>query len=113
MARRIGMDLGRDRKRLGWAWVLFLITLLFLWVAFNALFMVPGRHVGQYDTFGVSVAVVSIVVASLVAWASGRLFMSARYRGKKTRSGVLSTPPMLACVAVLLIFVSLLLAKLF
>jgi hypothetical protein len=109
MARRIGLDIGRyqDWKRIGWAWLLFLINLFFLWVAFNALFMLPGR----YDTFVVSMAVVSIAIALLVAWASGKLFLSAKHGDRDAHNGVLSTPPMIVCIVMLLFFFSLLLLK--
>ena len=76
MARRIGGDAGRyrNRNRLGWAWLLFLIALLFLWVAFNALFMVPGK----YDSFTINTAALSMVLALLAAWGSAKLFQSAK-----------------------------------
>jgi hypothetical protein len=110
MARRIGGDVGRyrNRKRLGWAWLLFLIALLFLWVAFNALFMVTG----QYDSFTVNMAALSVVSAFLVAWASAKLFQSARHGSRSAHNGVFSMPPMVACLGTLLIFLGFLLVKL-
>ena len=76
VARRIGGDVGRYRnwKRLGWAWLLVLIMLLFLWVAFNALFMVPGK----YDSFRINTVALPMVLAFLAAWASAKLIQSAK-----------------------------------
>lgn len=115
MARRNGYDFGpyRHRKRLGWAWLLFFVSLFFLWVAFNALFMVPSEHPGQYDASLVSTAMVLIVVALLVAWASGRLFVAASYGSRNGYGSVLSTPPIMFCGGILLIFLGLLSSKLF
>jgi hypothetical protein len=48
---------------------MIILSIFCLWVAFNALFMVPGR----YDAFRIEVACFAVVVAILLALISRRL----------------------------------------
>jgi hypothetical protein len=94
-----------EAHRLGLA---FVLDQPFLFVGrIQCTFMLPGR----YDTFVVSMAVVSIAIALLVAWASGKLFLSAKHGDRDAHNGVLSTPPVIVCIVMLLFFFSLLLLK--
>ncbi|MBV8207819.1 MAG: hypothetical protein JO041_13580 [Acidobacteria bacterium] len=80
-------------------WLLFVISLFALWVAFNALYMVPGR----YDAFRLEFAGGSITVGILAAWLSGRRF--AKSDASKPRTGaILQAPPVVLCIFILAIF---------
>jgi hypothetical protein len=110
MARRSGLNVTshRNGKRLGVAWLLFIANLFCLWFAFNALFMVPGEHLGQRDATAVWLALAGIGVALPLAWMSGKNFQAAYRTSDNPYRSTLSTPPMIFCVAILLIFVGLL-----
>lgn len=80
-------------------WILFAISLFALWVAFNALFMAPGR----YSAFNFEVAGVGILVGITLAWVSGKRFADAE--PKRRRSGaILKAPPMVLCIFILFVF---------
>lgn len=80
-------------------WLLFEVSLFTLWVAFNALFMAPGR----YHAFNFEVAGIGIAVRVMTAWLSGKKFVRTE---QKTPSGaaIMKAPPMLLCVFILLLF---------
>ena len=110
MARRTGFGMGpyRDLKCRGLAWLFFFISFFFLFLAFNALFMVPSEHPGEYDQTLIGMAVVAIGVALLAAGKSGKLFVVLNRRTKSPYGSILSTPPIMFCGGVLLMFLGLL-----
>ena len=68
-------------------WPLFVISLFALWVAFNALYMLPGR----YTAFNFELAAIGIGVGILTAWLSGRRFAEADSRRRK-RGAIMQSP---------------------
>jgi hypothetical protein len=77
-------------------WLLFAVSLLGLWIAFNSLFMLPG----QYSAINFVLAGIGIVVGVLLAWISGRHFVGTELK----ISTIMKAPPMVLCVFILLIF---------
>jgi hypothetical protein len=79
-------------------WLLFAISLVALWFAFNLLFMVPGNY--SAAIFGMAGA--GIVVGALTAWLSAKRFAAA---GTGTRiAEIVKAPPMVLCIFILCIF---------
>jgi hypothetical protein len=76
-------------------WILFGISVFALWVAFNALFMLPG----PYSAFNFDAAAVGMAVGVLMAWLSSKRFVEAQPR--RQRTAVLQAPPMIVCLFVL------------
>jgi hypothetical protein len=70
--------------------------------------MVPSEHPGKYDSSLIGMAIISISLAMVAAWASGRLFIAAAAGTESPYGSVLSTPPIMFCGGVLLIFLGLL-----
>ena len=87
-------------------WPLFVISLFALWVAFDALYMLPGR----YTAFNFELAAVGIGVGILTAWLSGRRFAEADSRRRK-RGAIMQAPPVVACIVVLVVFSAIALLK--
>ncbi len=81
-------------------WFFFLLSLLGLFVANNALFWVPGR----YDLFTFVAAAISISRAVLFAWLSSRRFLASSSIAQPTWLDVVKSPPTTICVFVLLLF---------
>ena len=79
-------------------WLLFAISLFALWVAFNALFMLPGR----YTAFNFELAAAGIVIGIATAWLSGKRFVDTGRRGK--RGALMQAPPVVLCTFILVIF---------
>jgi uncharacterized membrane protein YidH (DUF202 family) len=75
---------------------------------FNVLFMVPSEHLGQRDAMAIWLALAGIGVALPLAWMSGKNFQAAHRASDNPYRSILSTPPMIFCVAILLIFIGLL-----
>jgi hypothetical protein len=80
-------------------WILFAISLFALWVAFNALFMAPGR----YSAFNFEVAGAGIVIGVLLAWISGKRFLVAEPK-RTLEAAIMKTPPMVLCMFILFVF---------
>jgi len=77
-------------------WLLFLLSLVALLFAYNALFMMPGN----YDWLNFAIAGVAIPVAAILAWLSGKRFTSDR----ATLKELMLTPPAVVWIFVLLLF---------
>jgi hypothetical protein len=80
-------------------WLLFAISLVALWFAFNLLFMVPGNY--SATTFGLAGA--GIVVGAVTAWLSGKRFAVAGTSSNRLTE-IVKTPPMVLCIFILCIF---------
>jgi membrane associated rhomboid family serine protease len=80
-------------------WLLFALSLFALWVAFNALFMLPGR----YTAFNFELAAAGIVIGIVTAWLSGKRFIDTGHRRGK-RGALMQAPPVLLCTFILVIF---------
>jgi len=77
-------------------WVLFLLSLVALFAANNALFWLPGR----YDWFNFVAAAVAIPVAAVLAWFSSKRFVG----GQATWKEVLTAPPAVIWFFVVVVF---------
>ncbi len=88
------------------AWLLFLPSVLFLWVTFNGLFMVPSEHPGLYDPSLIVMACVAAFVALLFSFASGRLLVRRASDQRATYRAIFLAPPMVFCVVILLIYLA-------
>jgi hypothetical protein len=73
-------------------WLYLGFTVLCLWVAFNALFMLPGN----YDAFSFWAAGVAIAISVICAVLGGKRFAAAG-RGKRRGRRIWLTPPVVAC----------------
>jgi hypothetical protein len=80
-------------------WLLLAVSLLALWVSFNALYMVPGR----YTAFNFEVAGIGIAIGILTALLSGKRFVDVD-RGRRTKKAIMLTPPLVLCTFILLVF---------
>ncbi len=77
-------------------WLLFAVSLLGLWIAFNSLFMIPG----PYSAINFELAGIGTVVGVLLAWISSRRFVDSEPKS----STIMKAPPMVLCVFILLVF---------
>jgi ribose/xylose/arabinose/galactoside ABC-type transport system permease subunit len=109
MGRRVGFAPVRERdwKRTGLASLLLVLSVFFLWVSFNGLFMLPGK----YNLTVVSMVVVSVALAFGFAFASGRQFLSVRNSVRTKPRSVWSTTPMVVWFMVVVLFVGMLILK--
>lgn len=90
-------------------WLFFLLSLLALFAANNALFWLPGH----YDWFNFVAAGVAIGLAVLFAWLSSRRFAtSASTTTRPTWKDLAKAPPATICILVLLLFLAVGLMKL-
>lgn len=80
-------------------WLYFALTIISLWVTFNALFMLPGN----YDAFNFSAAAVAILFAISFAWLGGRKFMNTNSRRRRKYRSLWATPPSIVCIAGLIL----------
>jgi hypothetical protein len=80
-------------------WLFSILTVLCLWVAFNALFMLSGR----YDAFNFLAAGISIAIAIVCAWFGGRRFISGMATKRRAAGSVWTSPPMVICVTGLVV----------
>ena len=80
-------------------WVLFAISLFALWVAFNALFMLPG----QYSAFNFELAGSGIVAGILLAWVSSKGFLASEPK-RLRNTAIMKAPPMVLCIFILIVF---------
>jgi membrane associated rhomboid family serine protease len=80
-------------------WLLFAISLFALWVAFNALYMLPG----PYTAFNFELAAAGIGVGTLTAWLSGKRFTHTERR-KRRSSALMKAPPVVLLIFILVIF---------
>jgi hypothetical protein len=78
-------------------WLLFGVEIFLLWVLCNTLFLVPGPYIGDRG----AIIVVSAVLATLVAWTSGRLFQRTSADRAPSLSKTFSSPPVAICIFVL------------
>jgi hypothetical protein len=81
-------------------WVLFVLSLIALFVANNALFWVPGK----YDRFTAVAASVSILTAGVLAWFSSKKFARSSLGEQATWKNVAMAPPAVIWFFVLLVF---------
>jgi hypothetical protein len=81
-------------------WVLFVLSLVALFVANNALFWVPGK----YDWFTAVAASISIVTAGLLAWFSSKKFARASLGAQATWKNIVMAPPAVIWLFVILLF---------
>ena len=79
-------------------WLFFAFSLFCLWVAFNALYMLPGK----YTPFNFELAGTGIGIGILTAWLSGKRFVVAE--PKRQRSSIVQSPPVVLCIFILIIF---------
>ncbi len=109
MGRRAGFAPVRERdwKRTGFASLLLVLSVFFLWLTFNGLFMLPGK----YDPTLVSMVVVFVSVAFGFAFASGIQFLSLGSRVPTKPRSVWSTMPMIVWFMVIIFFAGMLVAK--
>jgi uncharacterized membrane protein YidH (DUF202 family) len=82
-------------------WLLFLLSVFAMWVAFNSLFMLPGH----YSAFNFELAGLCIGVGVLLAWVSGKRFVDASPK-RRRRAAVMEAPPMVLCAFILLVFIA-------
>jgi hypothetical protein len=80
-------------------WLFFVLSLLALFVANNALFWAPGR----YDWFTFVAAGISISLAISFAWLSSKRFVGPSAL-QPTWKKVVMAPPSTICIFVLLLF---------
>ena len=80
-------------------WILFALSLLALWIAFNSLFMLPGR----YSAFNFELAAAGIIAGVLLAWISSRRFVAVGPRAHRS-AAVMKAPPMVLCIFILFVF---------
>jgi hypothetical protein len=80
-------------------WLFSILTVLLLWAAFNALFMLSGR----YDPFNFPAAGISIALAIVCGWFGGRRFVSGVATKRRTAGSIWTTPPMLICLTGLVV----------
>jgi hypothetical protein len=83
-------------------WLFFLVSLLALLVANNALFWLPGH----YDWFNFVAAGIAIALAVLFAWLSSRRFAMAGSTVRPTWKTLAKAPPATICIVVLLLFLA-------
>lgn len=100
-----------DIKRRGVAWLLVFPGAVFLWITFNALFMVPSEHPGHYDLTQMVMAVVAALLALLFSFASARILIRKTSAGRSRYRSVFATPQILFCSVVLLVYVGLLVLR--
>lgn len=81
-------------------WVLFLLSLIALFVANNALFWVPG----EYDWFTAIAASVAILTAGVLAWVSSKKFARSSAGAQATWKNVAMAPPAVVWLFVMLLF---------
>ena len=79
-------------------WILFALSLLALWVAFNSLFMLPG----QYSAFNFELAGVGVIAGVVLAWISSKQFVAAE--PKRHRGAIMKAPPMVLCIFIVFVF---------
>lgn len=75
-------------------WLFSGLTVLCLWVSFNALFMLPG----QYDAFNFWAAGISIALATVCAWFGSRKFVSRMSAKRRRARSMWAAPPMVICI---------------
>jgi hypothetical protein len=75
-------------------WLYLALTVLSLWVAFNALFMLPGK----YDAFNFWAAAVAILFAISSAWLGSRKFVNTESRSRRRFGSLWRTPPTIVCI---------------
>ena len=83
-------------------WLFFLLSLLALFVANNALFWLPGH----YDWFNFVAAGIAIALAVLFAWLSSRRFAMSGSTIRPTWKTIAKAPPATICIFVLLLFLT-------
>lgn len=81
-------------------WVLFLLSLIALFVANNALFWVPGK----YDWFTAVAASIAILTAGVLAWFSSKKFARSTLGTQVTWKNVVMAPPAVIWLFVMLLF---------
>lgn len=81
-------------------WVLFLLSLVFLFAANNALFWLPGK----YDWFNFVAAGTGISVAAVLAWFSSKRFVKVLPEREYSWKDVAMTPPAVVWFLVILLF---------
>jgi hypothetical protein len=81
-------------------WILFLLSLVFLFAANNALFWAPGK----YDWLNFTFAGVAIVLAATLAWFSSRIFARSSSAEQVSWRDVAMAPPALIWFFVMLLF---------
>ena len=86
--------------------LLFALSLLALWFAFNALFMAPG----SYRAFSFEVAGIGIAIGVMAAWVSSKRF--ARTGHETGLGAILKAPPMVLCIFILFVFCAIRVIKL-
>ena len=84
-------------------WVLFLISLLALFVANNALFLMPG----EYSWFNAVSAAIAISIAAVLAWFSSKGFVKSASPSDAGWRRVVGAPPALVWIIVVLWFCAL------
>jgi hypothetical protein len=78
----------------------FLLSLVALWVAYNALFMLPGK----YDYFNFVVAGFGVGLGVLFASMSSRRFAGQASEKRVPIAHILKAPPMAICIFILILF---------
>jgi hypothetical protein len=79
-------------------WLLFSASLFANWVAFNLLFMVPGRYTSTKA--GIVAALIGLAVGT--AWLSARRFIDTRLK-RQNLAALWQTPPLLLCTFILVV----------
>lgn len=81
-------------------WMLFLLSLIALFVANNAIFWLPGK----YDWFNAAAAGIAILSAGVLAWFSSRMFARSTLGAHATWKNVAMAPPAVIWLFVMLLF---------
>jgi len=81
-------------------WVQFLLSLVALFVANNALFWLSGR----YDWFNFVAAGAAISVAAVLAWFSSKRFAKSTSGASASWKHVVTAPPIVIWLFVMLLF---------
>jgi hypothetical protein len=97
----------QDWKHRRVALLLFALSIVCLWVSFNALFMVPG----PYDSTTNTIAGAGIVAALGFAAASGKQFIAATTSRRIRPRRLWSTTPVIAWLVIVLVFGGMLLLE--
>ena len=81
-------------------WLLFLLSLIALFVANNALFWLPGK----YDRFTVVAASIAILTAGGLAWLSSKKCARSSFGAQATWKNVVMAPPAVIWFFVMMLF---------
>jgi len=81
-------------------WLLFVLSLFFLYVATNVLFFLPGK----YDWFNFTAAGVSVSFAAVCAWFSSKQFIKATPGASASWKSIMMAPPAVIWLFVVFLF---------